>query len=129
MLTRIEPMSLVNSCDQSRPLDETAGRPVAAFCGIGNPNAFYETLRRIGCDPRATRDFPDHFSYTRADVEELQQWAQEQPRDGIILTTQKDLVKLRLTNLGDRPLWALRIGLAFQEGEEQIRQLLDRALE
>ncbi len=127
--TRLLPISLGNGPDETHPLKEVEGRPIAAFCGIGNPDAFFETLRRIGCDLRATRDYPDHYRYTRSDVEDLQQWAQEQPRGGIILTTQKDLVKLRLAKLGDRPLWALRIGLDFQEGEEQVRQLLDRALE
>jgi len=127
--TWFQPMSLVNGSEPLRSLDEAKARPVAAFCGIGNPDAFYATLRRIGCDVRASRDYPDHFQYTRADVEELQQWAQDQPSGGLVLTTQKDLVKLRLAKLGDRPLWALRIGLAFQEGEDQVRELLDRALE
>jgi hypothetical protein len=40
------------------------------------------------------------------------------------LTTQKDLVKLRVNDLAGRPLWALRIRLTFRAGQEQIDALI-----
>src|SRR5262249_8534077 len=79
--------------------------------GIGNPEAFRRTLTDQGASVCAFRAFPDHHSYSRADVEELRRWAQQQPAAGIVVTTQKDLVKLRLSQLSGRPLWALRIRL------------------
>jgi hypothetical protein len=40
------------------------------------------------------------------------------------VTTQKDLVKLRLPRLGERPLWALRVRLHFTAGGEAVDRLL-----
>ena len=47
------------------------GARVAAFCGIGNPDAFRRTLTNLGMNLVDWRVFPDHHSYTRADVESL----------------------------------------------------------
>lgn len=119
------PRCLVNAEAQTKSIAEIP-RISAAFCGLGNPEAFRETLRRLDREPTSWRTFPDHHSYTRQDVEELERWGEEAPGDGIVLTTQKDLVKLRLATLGGRPLWALRVGLELTVGGDQLRQMLDR---
>jgi hypothetical protein len=41
------------------------------------------------------------------------------------MTTQKDWVKLRMAELGGKPLFALRIGLCFLDGEDEFCQQLD----
>jgi tetraacyldisaccharide 4'-kinase len=92
------------------------GRRVGAFCGIGNPDAFRATLTSLGADVRDFRSYPDHHPYTRADVDDLRAWAIGLPADAWVVTTQKDWVKLRITDLGGRPLWAVRVGLQFVEG-------------
>ena len=58
-------------------------------------------------------------------MEDLRAWARQQATDGMVLTTQKDLVKLPLAQLGGRDLWAVRIGLHVTAGQEE----LDRRLE
>jgi tetraacyldisaccharide 4'-kinase len=123
-----KPQSLVNSEGSSEALESAANRPIAAFCGIGNPDAFRAMLGQLGLAPALWRVFPDHHSYTRADVESLETWASELPAGGFVLTTQKDLVKLRVAQLGDRPLWAVKIGLELREGEARLRQLVDDAV-
>jgi tetraacyldisaccharide 4'-kinase len=124
--TSHEPVELINSDGARLPLDGFARGPAAGFCGIGNPDAFQRTLADQGFDVRAFRTFPDHHAYTRADVEELRLWAGQQSMDCVLLTTQKDLVKIRLPRLAGRPLWALRIGLHFQAGQEALdRKLIE----
>src|SRR5262249_28093787 len=103
------PLDWVNCDGQTVPLGSVQQRPVIAFCGLGNPEAFRRTLHSLGMAPADWMDFPDHHAYTRQDVFQLQSWARQQPPDSVVLTTQKDLVKLRLPQLGGRPLWALRI--------------------
>jgi tetraacyldisaccharide 4'-kinase len=103
-------------------------RPVAAFCGLGNPESFRRTLDELGARLTDFQAFPDHHAYTRADVDHLQAWAREQPIDAMVVTTQKDLVKLRLRELGGRPLWAVRIRLAFRAGQHELDALLERVL-
>lgn len=106
--------------ERSERADSLKVKPVAAFCGIGNPAAFRETLRGVGAEVRAFREFPDHHPYRREDVDDLQQWASNYPEGTIIVTTQKDWVKLRIKNLGGRPLWAVRVGLEFQCGRTEF---------
>jgi tetraacyldisaccharide 4'-kinase len=117
---------LVNAAARA-PLVLLRERPVAAFCGIGNAEAFRRTLTDLGARVVDFRDYPDHHAYTRADVEELRCWAGALPADVIVVTTQKDLVKLRLPDLAARPLWALRIRLAFQAGQPELDRLLGQA--
>jgi tetraacyldisaccharide 4'-kinase len=123
--TTHRPVGLINSERQQTPLEDLGKYRVAAFCGIGNPEAFRKTLVDLGADVRAFRIFADHHAYSRADVESLRTWAGQQAKDCVIVTTQKDLVKLRLAMLGGRPLWALQICLHVEVGQE----LLDRKLQ
>ncbi|WP_337175930.1 tetraacyldisaccharide 4'-kinase [Paludisphaera sp.] len=107
---RHTPRDLVDGDGESSPLDGLAGRAVAAFCGIGNPEGFRRTLEGLGCRVVDLRPFPDHHPYSADDVADLARWADSAGAE-LVLTTQKDLVKLRVSNLGDAPLRALRIGL------------------
>jgi tetraacyldisaccharide 4'-kinase len=74
------------------------------------------------------RTFPDHHPYTRADVEDLRTWARPLPADGIVVTTQKDLVKLRLMQLGGHALWALTIRLHVETGQDALDRKLHGVL-
>lgn len=125
--TRHQPVCLQNSQQQTWDLNELKHHPVAAFAGIGNPGAFFATLRRQGADLIATRVYADHHPYQRDDVAALHQWADTLPPDTRIVTTQKDLVKLRLQTLCGRPLYALRISLAFMDSAQE-RELHHRLL-
>lgn len=120
------PVGLTNSERVTAELELLKQHPVAAFCGIGNPEAFRRTLTDRGASVVAFRAYPDHHGYTREDVAELQCWASDQPEDALMVTTQKDLVKLRIAALGGRPLWALRI--ALQPLESGGMAALDDAL-
>lgn len=71
---------------------------VLAFAGIGHPEKFYQTLREQGYEVVQTRDFPDHYAYTAADIEDLQRAA---AADGLaLITTEKDFVKLGVLGQG-----------------------------
>lgn len=123
-----EPVEWVNNDGEVRPIHEWRNLPAAAFCGIGNPHSFRRSLADLGVTARQWRVFPDHHAYSRDDVEELHAWAAALPPNGIVLTTQKDLVKLRLPTLGDRPLWSLRVAFRVTRGFDllidRVRKLL-----
>jgi tetraacyldisaccharide 4'-kinase len=85
-------------------------------------------LQILRAEVVAFRHFPDHHAYTRTDIEELRCWARQQARDCVVVTTQKDLVKIRLTQLGERQLWAVRIQLHITEGREVLDRKLKEAL-
>ena len=119
------PVELAGPGGVTAPLDLVRGRPVLAFCGLGNPAAFRATLTQLGASVTEFVTFPDHHPYTRDDVERLRALAEKLPADGLALTTQKDSVKLRLGELAGRPLWAVRVGLRFRAGEAELAALLD----
>ena len=106
----------------TRPLDWLAGRSVAAFAGIGNPAAFRGSLESCG----GFRGFPDHHRYSDADLDSLGGWARETGAD-VILTTLKDLVKVRRDHLGPLPVFAVEISLVVLGGDglEAIGPLFD----
>lgn len=126
--TTHRPTELVNADEATAPLEALLGRPTAAFCGVGNPESFRRTLADLGADVCAFREYPDHHAYTREDVDDLRAWARGLPSDCQVVVTQKDLVKLRLSRLGDRPLWSLRIRLHVERGAEELERRLEAAL-
>jgi tetraacyldisaccharide 4'-kinase len=83
----------------------------------------------LGAEPVAFRAYPDHHAYTRADVEDLRAWARGLAPETCVVTTQKDLVKLQLDQLGGRPLLALRIRLAIVRGGDALDHHLQAVLE
>lgn len=124
---RHAPLELVDSEAGTFSLDELAGRPVAAFCGIGNPEGFRRTLLPLCGSLLDLRVFPDHHEYDAGDVDSLVAWAR-QIGANLVLTTQKDLVKLRCARLGAVPLRALKIGLEILSGEDVMDDAMARLL-
>ncbi len=66
------------------------GKNVFAFAGLGNPQKFYQSLQEQDIVVVGTEDFPDHYYYTRFDIEAIKKKANGLP----LLTTEKDGVKL-----------------------------------
>jgi tetraacyldisaccharide 4'-kinase len=90
-------------------------RPVAAFCAVGNPRAFFAQLRREGLEPAHARAFADHHAYTQADIDAL---AAASGRAGArsLVTTAKDAVKLRGLSFA-LPCFVLEIGLELDDAD------------
>lgn len=118
------PQALVNAAGESQPLDALAAAPVAAFCGIGNPSAFRQMLTERGLAAESFTPFPDHHHYTADELERLGHSAW-QAGAAVILTTEKDLVKINRTDLGGCPLWAVRIGTELRSGREALERRLE----
>jgi tetraacyldisaccharide 4'-kinase len=126
--TSHRPVELVNGDRLTVDLDRLAGSPVAAFCAIGNPEAFRQTLAGLGATVVAWRTFPDHHRYSGQDVYELQEWASGQPAQCLMVTTQKDLVKIRRTHLDGKELWAVRVRFTVESGEQELHGMLDQVM-
>jgi tetraacyldisaccharide 4'-kinase len=116
-----KPVALIGQ--DVEPIASLEGKRVAAFCGIGNPEGFQRTLEPLCAAVRTVRRFPDHHAYNAKDVDDLIEWSRALDVD-LVLTTQKDLVKLRIATLGALPLRALRIGLEVVEGAETLESAL-----
>lgn len=126
---RFQPTGLRSATGQTAPLEAVQTGQLAAFCGIGNPAAFWKTLEDLSAEVAWKRAFPDHHNYTSGDIQELTHRVSE---TGIsaVLTTLKDLVKLQTAELAGRRLWAVDIDTRFLDGAEllaaQARAVLSR---
>jgi tetraacyldisaccharide 4'-kinase len=123
VLAEHRPTTFRSSDGRTWSVGTLANRSVAAFCGIGNPDAFWKTLNRLGCSIAGTRTFPDHHQYSASDLAMLAIWAKEL-RSEFVVTTQKDLVKIPQHELSGRPLVALHIEVAIRDPVGHV----DRAL-
>jgi tetraacyldisaccharide 4'-kinase len=100
-------------------------QPVAAFCALGNPAAFFTLVRSNGHDARYTRAFPDHHAYRQTDLDGLVVEAKQRGARAL-LTTAKDAVKLRSLRF-DLPCYVMEIGLEFDE-EEKLTGMIREAI-
>jgi tetraacyldisaccharide 4'-kinase len=114
---------------QLRPLHHSAplasSSPVAAFCGIGNPDSFFRMLQQAGHPVVVTKAFADHHRYTQAEIDTLITAARNAGSFSLI-TTAKDSVKLRSLNFS-MPCYVLEIEIESDD-EERFRTMLRRTL-
>jgi tetraacyldisaccharide 4'-kinase len=88
------------------PVGLLSGRRVAAVAGIADPEPFYTAVRQWEAQLEEIFEFPDHHRYTRADWQRI---ARGTRAVDLIVTTEKDLVKLEHFPFATGKLVALRI--------------------
>lgn len=99
--------------------------PVAAFCGVGNPESFFAQLRKHGYELVFERAYTDHHWYTQNDVDDLVQKATKRGAKSLI-TTAKDAVKLRSLSL-PLPLHVLEVEISIKN-EAALVELIRTAV-
>ncbi|MFO0885104.1 MAG: tetraacyldisaccharide 4'-kinase [Pirellulales bacterium] len=77
---------------QKQSIDKTPGKPVLAFCGIGNPQGFLHSLELANVCVEKLVPFPDHHHFTLGDLQGLIQQAKGLGVNRLVCT-HKDLVK------------------------------------
>ena len=97
--------------------DETPPQPVFAFCGIGNPDAFFCDVKSWGVELAGQQAFRDHHAYTAHDVKLLEERARQGGAKAL-LTTEKDIQNLKKLRFMKLPLYCCTITLEIREGEE-----------
>ena len=103
-------------------------RKVVAFCGIAEPQAFFEGLRGQGLQVVATRCFPDHVDYTAARLAEIEDIVKNSAADYAI-TTEKDGVKLdRLPGASAEKILLARLSLGIDD-PAPLKELLFNLLQ
>jgi tetraacyldisaccharide 4'-kinase len=78
-------------CQQRVTVEELPSRRVAAFCGLGNPQGFWNTLAEMGFHVVFRWTFPDHHVYQPAELRRLAQQAKDEGAD-LLVTTEKDRI-------------------------------------
>lgn len=117
------PSQLLDSAGRTKPLADISGQRVFGFCGVGNPESFERTLSQMGSNVVGFESFPDHHHFTPDDFARLADQANSAKAD-LLLTTHKDLVKIPVTELGGRPVWAVQIGAEIVRGAPMLEARL-----
>ena len=69
------------------------GKKILAFAGIGNPRNFFNLLKDSGFKVKQEISFPDHYNYSKEEIENLISKAKE---EGLtLLTTEKDFFRIK----------------------------------
>lgn len=80
------------------------GKDIFAFSAIAQPQQFYDFVAH-GYNLGGTKDYPDHYIYTQKDIDELVKLAYGR----MLVTTEKDAVKLREIMSEDVEIFALKL--------------------
>jgi tetraacyldisaccharide 4'-kinase len=108
---------------QGRPVPGAAwqGQKVLAFCGLANPDGFYQSLQSIGLLIAEHINFPDHHWFTRKDWQYIQARA---CRAGVraLVCSEKDLVRLPSSFSAEPDLWVSRLKITLQR--QQLARIL-----
>ena len=105
---------------------EIGAGPFFAFCGLGNPEAFFRDLWNWGLATCGQAVFPDHHRYTQRDISAVKQ-AGKQAGANAFVTTEKDAQNLGSLTFEEAPLYVAVIDLVITP-EADFRNVLDQTL-
>jgi tetraacyldisaccharide 4'-kinase len=120
-------VTAIRALNPTQPIDEHFLRntALAAFCGIGNPNAFFEQLRNEGLNVQYTAAFRDHHVYSQTDIDHLTRESREHGAQ-VLLTTTKDAVKLRELRF-ELPCYVVETEMEIARADKLL-SLIDNAI-
>jgi len=115
--------------DGSAARAPSAGTAVVCVSAVGNPDAFERTVRQLGLNVRAVLRWPDHHRYGPEDVARIEQEAQVRGAD-IVVTTEKDAVKLAESSRCGVRVVALRVDVLYRGDDEGLMEfVMEQVLE
>jgi len=124
------PISAKSTENKEINLEKLKDKKIFAFCGIGNPDAFFKTIKGLGSELVGSKIYNDHHHYTENDVADTIQQAGRLKAD-LILTTQKDWSKLTIDNRKSKiniTFAYLSIELKFLAGENKLTALIENTI-
>ena len=113
--------TISDTAGNDNPLESLSGKNVFALSGIGDPGSFHSVIANTGAKIVGEEIKPDHYQYLEDDLIIIQQQASALSAECIV-TTEKDLVKIKKFEVGEIPIFA--VGIAFQPQGTGLKKLL-----
>ncbi len=110
------------------PLEAAVGKRVLAFCGIARPGSFLDTLKEAGLKVVDFVSYPDHHYFASRERAELTEKARAAGAE-MIVTTEKDAVKIEGFASGEPPFLALMVEMALLGHKEEWEWFLMGGIE
>ena len=107
------------------PLESLKGVKAAALSAIASPRSFEGFLEKLGAELVLTDHYADHHRYTQQEVIDFINQAKEAGAE-MIVTTEKDAVRIPKLDRCDIPLYFLRIQIDILSGRESFEQCISR---
>jgi tetraacyldisaccharide 4'-kinase len=114
-----------STTEYQKPLRQSLVGSHFAFCGIGNPDAFFADLEQWGLQLAGRRIFRDHHRYTTNEIAELER-AAEAAGAGALITTEKDAHNLRQAMSSRLPIEIAVVAMEIRDEPEFLRDLHQR---
>jgi tetraacyldisaccharide 4'-kinase len=104
------------------PLSLLARRKIVAVAAIANPEPFYRIIHDWEGEIVEVLEFKDHHDYSSKDWQRINRAARNAD---LIITTEKDILKLIRFPFGRERLLALRVVMAVENGDTLIQAVID----
>ncbi|MCF6176808.1 MAG: tetraacyldisaccharide 4'-kinase [Victivallaceae bacterium] len=111
--------------DQREELNFLQGKRVAALSAIACPESFEVFLSGLGGDVVYRKHFADHHRYTQQEIIDYINNAKNSEAE-IIVTTEKDAVRMPRLDRRDIPVYFLRVEIDILSGQENFDQSIAR---
>ena len=124
---KYEPLHpLFDGTEQIEKLEELAGRHILLLTGIASPKQIYYDLKPHTPDIYPLR-YSDHHNFKKKDIKKINEAFEGLPSPKLIITTEKDAVRLKetegLTPEARRSIYVLPISIEFMlQGEESFNE-------
>jgi tetraacyldisaccharide 4'-kinase len=121
----LQPFALVGfelQYSKEYPLSLLAGSKIVAVTAIANPEPFYHMVYEWDGEIRDIFEFPDHHNYSAHDWQRINRAALNAD---LIVTTEKDILKLVRFPFAREKLLALRVAMVVENGDALIRRVVD----
>ncbi|MBO7130455.1 MAG: tetraacyldisaccharide 4'-kinase [Prevotella sp.] len=124
---KYEPLHpLFDGTEQIEKLEELAGRHILLLTGIASPKQIYYDLKPHTPDIYPLR-YSDHHNFKKKDIKKINEAFEGLPSPKLIITTEKDAVRLKetegLTPEARRGIYVLPISIEFMlQGEESFNE-------
>jgi tetraacyldisaccharide 4'-kinase len=126
--SRHAPLDLLDGAlSRSRGLAALRGKRVLLLSGLARPGSFRRTVEGLGAEVVAERSHPDHHRFTAADLDGARA-AADAARAELMVTTEKDAVRLPPAFGAEPRLAVVRIEAELLAGEGALNAVLDAAL-
>jgi len=122
-----KPLYLENVFEQGERIsfEELKSKKIATICGIAAPESFEKFLRDYGASIVYSKNFADHHNYTQQEIIDFIVEAKK-AKAKIILTTEKDAVRMPQLSRRDIQFFFLRIEIGIISGIESFDQCISR---
>jgi len=115
-LTRYKVKSWIDIKGKTYNPDYLRHKPVFGFTATGNPESFKKTLKFLNVDLKGFKIYKDHHWFKESDIKTIADKA-ENLNVGYLVTTEKDMVKLRQSEEFVLPVLAPEIEVDIYKGK------------